>query len=206
MSEIVYLLVNPVFPDLIKIGKTTNLEKRMRDLSSPSGVPVPFECYFACEVENAAEVEKRLHFGFGDRRKNPKREFFSINPERAKAILEGWSLKDVTPASDIVEDDEDVETLKRARARKPMFRFSMVEISVGAELCFIRDEAITCRVSSDREVEFDGVVQSLSQVTLGLLSKRFGKNWMSVRGPDFWLYEDETLTERRMRLEAEQPE
>jgi len=52
-------------------------------------------------------------------------------------------------------------------------------------------------------VEFDGEVTSLNQVTLNLLNTRFGKDWGSVRGPDFWLYEDETLTERRMRLETE---
>ena len=203
MTEIVYILTNPAIPDLIKVGRTTNLEDRLRNLSGHSGVPVPFEVYFACEVEDATAVEKRLHFGFGDHRINPKREFFSINPERVKAILEGWSLKDVTPTSDIVEDQEDVETLKRVRARKPVFRFSMVDIPKGSKLTFIRDETVSCSVAGDREVEFDGEVTSLNQVTLNLLNTRFGKDWGSVRGPDFWLYEDETLTERRMRLETE---
>ncbi|MDG2243589.1 MAG: hypothetical protein P8L66_08840 [Rhodospirillaceae bacterium] len=129
--------------------------------------------------------------------------YILTNPERVKAILEGWSLKDVTPTSDIVEDQEDVESLKRVRARKPVFRFSMVDIPAGSELTFIRDETVSCQVASDREVEFDGEATSLNQVTLSLLNTRFGKDWRSVRGPDFWLYEDETLTERRMRLETE---
>ena len=143
MVDIVYILTNPAIPDLINVGRTTNLKERLRSLSGHSGVPVPFECYFACEVEHAFKLEKRLHYGLGDHRINPKRQFFSINPERVKMILEGWSQKDVTPTSDIVEDQEDIAALKRVRARKPVFRFSMVEISEASELAFIKDETVT---------------------------------------------------------------
>ena len=81
---------------------------------------------------------------------------------------------------DIVEDQEDVETLKRVRARKPVFRFSMVDIPKGSELTFIRDETVSCSVAGDREVEFEGEVTSLNQVTLNLLNRRFVKDWGSV--------------------------
>jgi hypothetical protein len=206
MTEIVYILTNPTIPDLVKIGRTTNLEERMKTLSSHSGIPVPFECYYGCEVEDGQDVERRLHFGFGDHRVNPKREFFRINPERVKMILEGFSLKDVTPTSDVVEDDQERDTLNRERSRRPVFRFSMVDIEIGSELTFLKDENLTCRVVSDREIEFDGTTSSLSQVTLDLLNNRFGKNWRSVRGQDFWIYENETLQERRLRMENEEPE
>ncbi len=162
MTEIVYILTNPVIPDLIKIGRTTNLEDRLRSLSSHSGVPVPFECYYACEVSDSQDVEKRLHSAFGDHRINPKREFFRINPERVQIILEALSLKDITPATDIVEDDEDVETLRRANERRPAFKFSLVNVPVGAILHFIKDEAVTCKVVDDKQVEFEGSITSLS--------------------------------------------
>ena len=206
MTEIVYILTNPTIPDLVKIGRTTNLEERMKTLSSHSGIPVPFECYYGCEVEDGQDVERRLHFGFGDHRVNPKREFFRINPERVKMILEGFSQKDVTPTSDVVEDDQERDTLNRERSRRPVFRFSMVDIESGSELTFLKDETLTCRVVSDREIEFERTSSSLNQVTLDLLNNRFGKSWGSVRGPDFWIYENETLTERRLRMENEEPE
>ena len=140
MTEIIYILTNPVLRDLEKIGRTTNLEERLRSLSSHSGVPVPFECYYACEVADSQDVERRLHGAFGDHRVNPKREFFRINTERVQMILEALSLQDVTPTSDVVEDEQELETLNRERSRRPPFNFSMVDIKIGSELTFLKDE------------------------------------------------------------------
>ena len=70
-------------------------------------------------------------------------------------------------------------------------------------LTFVRDEDITAIVLDDRNVEVDGVVTSLSQSALNILTTKFGKAWTKVRGPDYWVYENETLSERRLRLEDE---
>lgn len=201
MTEIVYLLTNPSIPDLVKIGQTGDLESRIKSLSSHSGIPVPFELYYACEVENGLDVEKRIHFGFGDHRVNPKREFFRINPERVKMILEGWSIREIAPTSGIVEDEEDRETLKKENARLPAFRFSMVDIKAGSKLTFIKDENISCKVINDKEIEYEGVQSSLSRVTRNVMHEKFESQWATFRGPDFWIFGNETLTERRHRME-----
>lgn len=79
MANIVYILTNEAMPDLIKIGLTTDsVETRMTQLSSHSGVPFPFECYFAAEVEDCVKLEKLLHQLFSEARVNPKREFFKF--------------------------------------------------------------------------------------------------------------------------------
>ena len=200
MSEIVYILVNSTMPDLIKIGRTANLEERLRSLSSHSGVPVPFECYYACEVNDGTDIERRLHGAFGDHRINPKREFFRINPERIQMILEALAIRDVTPATDVVEDEEDVETLRRANDRRPVFTFSMIDVPVGATLHFIKDENAICSVVDDKRVEFEGQITSLSDSARTLLHRHGGK-LTAAQGPLYWVYNNETPQERRLRME-----
>ena len=75
-------------PGLVKIGMTTqeDIERRMRELYT-TGVPVPFECQFACKVKkgDCAKIEKALHTAFAPQRINANREFFRIQVEQAKA-------------------------------------------------------------------------------------------------------------------------
>ena len=80
--DIVYILTNTEMPDLIKIGVTKDLDQRLKSLSGHSGVPVPFECFYACEVSDGRNVEEKIYFAFGDHPTNPRREFFRVNPER----------------------------------------------------------------------------------------------------------------------------
>ena len=174
-------------PDLIKIGKTTNLEERLRILSSHAGVPVPFQCYYACEVEDCRKVEMRLHQGFGDHRINNKREFFRINPERVRIILEGWEINNVTPNQDIVEDNEELVALENETRRRPVFRFSMVEIQIGTKLQFTKDNEIVATVADDRKVEYDGEKYSLGKLATKILKERFKIDRPVLRGPDYWM-------------------
>jgi hypothetical protein len=203
MTEIVYILTNPVIPDLVKVGRTNNLEERVRSLSAHSGVPVPFEVYYACVVENSIKVEKHIHEGFGDHRVNPKREFFRINPERVLAILKLVEEQEITPSRDFVEDADEQQSLNKERTRRSNLTFSSVGIPVGSTLHFVRDENITVEVVDDRNVEFEGKVTSLSQSSLTLLTRDYGWKASTVAGPQFWVYENETLSERRSRLEDE---
>ena len=60
MPNIVYVLTNPAMPGLVKIGMTDrdDVQRRMRDLYS-TGVPLPFECVIAREIEDREAVESR---------------------------------------------------------------------------------------------------------------------------------------------------
>ena len=200
VTEIVYILTNPILPNLVKIGRTSNLEKQIKSLSSHSGVPILFECYYACRVKDGQDIETRLNSAFGDHRINPKRAFFSINPERVQMILEALSLKDVTLNYDVVEDDQERGALNKEKSRRPFFRFSMVNVEIGSELTFLKDENLTCRVVGDREIEFNGEVTSLSAATSQLVTRSGNTNQFA--GPNWWVYENETLSERRLRMES----
>lgn len=122
---IVYLLTNPVMPGLVKIGMTTqeDIDKRMKELYT-TGVPVPFECKFACKVKKSdcLKIEKALHKAFDPQRINQNREFFRINVEQAQAILELFHHEDVTEeVTDEIQNDltdEDKAASTKAQAKR----------------------------------------------------------------------------------------
>jgi len=62
-KQIVYILTNESMLGYVKIGKTTNLEKRLKDLDNTS-TPLPFECVYAAEVDDMDTIEKLLHDTF----------------------------------------------------------------------------------------------------------------------------------------------
>lgn len=201
MTELVYLLTNPTMPDLVKIGRTDNLKRRMRELSRCTGVPLPFECYYCCEVKDAKKVEAGLHEAFADRRVS-KKEFYRINPERVRAALELVSLREVTPDEDIVDSPEEQKSLDRERSRRPAFTFSMVNLEKGAEITFLRDKTLKATVAGEKTVDFEEERDvPFYQVTLRILRDRLGKEWSSVRPSDLWEYEGKTLTDRRLEME-----
>ena len=57
MSGIVYCLVNQAMPDYVKIGKTGNLEERLRSLDNTS-MPLSVECVFALEMEEPDKQDR----------------------------------------------------------------------------------------------------------------------------------------------------
>jgi hypothetical protein len=99
MAEIVYVLSNASMPGLLKIGRTDkkDVTTRMKKLYT-TGVPVAFDCVYACRVPDNEEVEKLLHERFSKNRINLQREFFKITAMKAVKALKEYELEDLTPA------------------------------------------------------------------------------------------------------------
>lgn len=197
MSEIIYVLINEAMPGYVKIGKTSaNLEQRIRDLSASTSVPLPFTCFYACTVKDAQFVEHQLHDAFDNNRVNPRREFFQIAPERVVAALKLAEIENITPKKEFVDTSDDKEALEKARARRERFNFELAEIPIGSELMFSRDESIKAKVVDNRTIELEGKTTSLSSSAQRILGYDYG-----VAGTDYWMYDGETLDERRRRIE-----
>ena len=195
MSKIVYILTNQSMPDTIKIGITDNLERRMKELDNTS-TPLPFECYYAVEVQDAKVIEKKIHEGLDDKRVRQNREFFNTSPEQAKAILEIAEVmggKNVTPTDDVVETPQDKQALDNARKRRGRIDyFGILGIAKGTTLTFSKDEKITCEVADDGKVIFRGKETSLSGSAL-LITNEMGYDWGQVQGSGYWCYQGKTL-------------
>lgn len=198
-NQIVYILINEAMEGYVKIGKTTNLEQRMRSLDNTS-VPLPFECVYAAIVKDSDFVERQLHDAFSDFRVRDNREFFKVSEARVAAALKLAELEDVTPGQDIVESPEDQKALDKARAKRRVFNFDMVNVPKGAELAFTRNHAVTCKVIDNRNVEFEGEAMSLSMAAKLALEKE-GLKWAAVQGPAYWEFEGETLHALRLGIE-----
>lgn len=197
-NEIIYILTNEAMPGMCKLGKTTDLEGRIKSLyQGVSGIPLPFECFYAAKVQDMVKVENALHDAFEDYRVNPNREFFTIAPEKVFAILKVLALEDVTPRKVFVETKAEGKALDKARKNRERFNFSMVKIPIGAELIFSRKENVRAKVVDNRSIEFDGEQTNLSRSAQEILGVSYG-----VAGTDYWMYEGETLDERRRRFES----
>ncbi len=201
MADIIYVLTNPSMPNLVKIGRTSSsVEQRMRELDNTTA-PLPFKYFFAGKVENGIEVEKKIHIIFGDQRVRKNREFFRVDPNRVRTAIELVLIEDVTPKRDLSGTEEDLQAVDDFIDRRPPMKFSMVKVPIGAELSFARDEKIKCRVVSDRQIEFEGQITSLSAAALILLKRDGWRTSHQIQGPLYWLYEGEPLSERRLRIE-----
>ena len=204
MTGIVYCLTNPEMPDVVKIGTTTNLEERLRKLDTTS-VPVPFECVMAVQVDNAREVEQLLHEAYKPQRVRPSREFFRVGDEQVRAAMRLSGGRDVTPQEDVVEDEEARRALDQARVRRGRFNFDMVGIVTGTRIYFRPDpsdeEPITAQVHSNNRILFENAVTTLSRAAGDVLERRGMAR--TVAGPEYWYFEDESLGDRRRRMEEE---
>ena len=196
----IYILINEAMPGYTKVGKTgAPIEQRMRELDG-TGVPLPFECFYAARVGDMNFVEKQLHDAFDDHRVRPRREFFRVAPERVQAALLLAAIEDATTRDDVVDDTDDQAALNKARTIRSPFNFKMVDIPPGAILKFTKDPEITCTVVDHKRIEFEGEETSLSAAALIVLHQ-MQYTWKQVAGPDYWEFDGETLAARRRRLE-----
>ena len=191
-KEIVYVLQNEAMPGLIKIGITHDeqVDKRLQTLYS-TGVPLPFECIWAGEVDDCAEIESLIHNAFSDFRINPKREFFKLKPERVIPLLKKLASAEIMTnkvekmfnGSVSIAEKEAVKQFHR-----PMLDFKEMGISIGDELLYEKDPTIKVTVISNKKINFEGKEYSLSALT-----KKIRKLPYYVAPCKYWSYKGKNL-------------
>ena len=170
----VYILTNPSFrEDWVKIGKSTNMEKRLKTLNT-TALPLPFKVYATIKTSKYEELEKIIHKQIDrltDLRINQSREFFNVHPAQALDIF----LDQATALDDaIVTKYENgkprqmypvLEKSKEENEKKPQrppFDFSMVGLNVGDKVIF---DALNLevKVAGRNKVEYEGRLWSRRQ-------------------------------------------
>lgn len=195
---IVYLLTNPVMPGLVKIGMTerAEMDARLRELYT-TGVPVPFDCQYACKVKKSdcTKIERALHTAFAPQRVNANREFFRIQVEQAKAILELFHHEDMTQevAGEIANDltPEDVAAKTRAQVHRPPLNFLEMGMQIGDILQWKDDPTIYVTITSGRTIKYNEEEVSISALSAQLK----GYSTRHIAPGPHWLYKDRVLSE-----------
>ena len=211
----VYILTNPSFKeDWVKIGKSSRpVDVRSKELDN-TAVPLPFEIYATLKTAKYDIVEKKIHKAIDrltDLRIRQNREFFNIKPELALEIFrdEATVLDDaeVTLYRDNIPIHETDPTKLRESSssipHRPRFKFSMINIPVGATLVFV-PTGITVKVASDDQIEFDGRIYKLSPFVGTFMPENKRNTSGSYQGPKYFTYNGEVLDDIRKRLEKEE--
>ena len=212
---VIYILTNPSFPDYVKIGYATNIEKRLKQLNKSETIPFAFRVYAVYEVDKAL-TDKELHKLIDNLNpdlrtienfdgKERVKEFYAMSAEDAYSLLECIAkisgtidrLKRMTPEGHEILDEQIAEEIKETARRGP-FRFSDCGIPFGSEIVFVDDSNIKPVVIDDRHIEYDGETTSMSA-----LAQRLKGFDHPVQGTVWFAYNGERLSDLRDRIEKE---
>lgn len=85
----VYVLSNPTQPGILKIGYTKlTPDERAKQISAATGVALPYKVIWAFRCFNGEQMEGEVHHALEKYRVNSQREFFQIELEEAKEVIE----------------------------------------------------------------------------------------------------------------------
>ena len=225
---VIYILTSPSFPQYVKIGYASDLQRRLRELNRSEALPYAFRAYATYDVDHKL-TDKVLH-GLLDKL-NPNlrtietvngktriREFFQMSEEDAYSILEAVARisgteerlhrVEITGNQIIDEADEaeinEVETnearceMNENGKKRSRFRFSMIGLTAGDEIVFKNDESKRAIVVDDTHIEYEGVTTSMSKLAKKLLG------WNSpAQGTAYFTYNGELLDDMRLQMEDE---
>ena len=208
----VYILTNPSFrEDWVKIGKSTNMEKRLKTLNT-TALPLPFKVYATIKTSKYEELEKIIHKQIDrltDLRINQSREFFNVHPAQALDIF----LDQATALDDAIVTkyengkprqmypvQENSKEEKEKKPQRPPFDFSMVGLNVGDKVIF---DALNLevKVAGRNKVEYDGRLWSLSAFCGTYLPENMHNASEAYQGPKYFSYQGKTLWEIRLEKE-----
>ena len=208
----VYILTNPSFrEDWVKIGKTMNMEKRLKTLNT-TALPLPFKVYATIKTSKYEELEKIIHKQIDrltDLRINQSREFFNVHPAQALDIF----LDQATALDDAIVTKyengkprqiypvlEKSKEEKEKKPQRPPFDFSMVGLNVGDKVIF---DALNLevKVAGKNKVEYEGRLWSLSAFCGTYLPENMHNASEAYQGPKYFSYQGKTLWEIRLEKE-----
>jgi len=166
----VYVLTNPCFKDnWIKIGFAIDVDKRVKELSGVTGMPLPFEVFATLKTTKYKEAERMIHKMIGkfspEKRINPSREFFNIEPQDAFEVFEIVSKI-------LVDAELHVKAVSLKDKKAPIKRtFTSMGLNSGDVIEFLFEPKFKATISGERTVNFEGKEWLLSALGIELYER-----------------------------------
>lgn len=186
----IYIMTNPCLKDMVKIGYTTNVEKRRKELST-TALPYEYEIFATYETSGNLE-DKKLHKLIDnlnpDLRVSKNREFFVMSAEDAYELLE--SIAAISGSQDKLKklQSSTVSTGSK-KTKKPPVNFAKCNIPIGAELVYVDDPNVRVIVATERKVQYNNELTSLSAIVQSI------KGIQAAAGPSYFTYNGEIVSE-----------
>ena len=212
-ESLIYILTNPSFPNYVKIGKTTDLQQRIKSLNNPTCLPFSFRIYATYKVDkNLDEVESSIHNLIDkidyslrareetDSKRLREREFFALDAENAFDVLreiarlrkDEANLIQVKQSKQEKVEEHIAKTVEvqAGKTKSADFSFERKGIKPGTEIVYRKDNTLKAKVVDDKSVVYMGGKYSLSGLAAKLLGKKSSEG---VRGPSFFKLNGKSL-------------
>ena len=183
----IYIMTNPAFKNMVKIGYATDVEARRQQLSA-TNVPYEYEIYATYETSGNLE-DKKLHKMIDnlnpELRIQKNREFFVMSPQDAFELLE--AIATISGTKDKLKKVKVTEAKKQI-VRRPPVNFFKCGIPKGAELVFADDPSVVAIVESERKVIYNNELTSLSAISDAIKG-------YPTSGPYYFTYHGKRISE-----------
>lgn len=196
MDGIIYCVRNPLFPHLVKIGKTT--KDSFSERVNTTFVPEDFVSIFEIRVKEVDAVEQSVHnaldeFRYITKSSQRKTEFFYDTPvviPRAKSIIKAFEIEDITESSQLEVENDELDS-KRAKRKT----FAEANIPIGAKIKFIgkgKRHGEEFEVANNKSsIILDGEITTMSRAA-ALLEKG---HLVAMAGSVYFEYNGKTISD-----------
>lgn len=192
----IYIMTNPCLKDMVKIGYATNVEERRKQLST-TALPYDYEIFATYETSGKLE-DKKLHKLIDnlnpDLRVSKNREFFVMSAEDAYELLE--AIATISGSQDkLKKRQSNASSTGSKKTKKPPVNFLKCNIPIGAELVYVDDPNIRVTVATERKVQYNNELTSLSAIVQNI------KGIQAAAGPSYFTYNGEIVSEIAARTQ-----
>lgn len=207
----VYMMTNPDWPDLVKIGYADDVNRRCAQLNT--AVPRPYSVYATYEVERRLSdtqvhrMIETIHPGLRIRRENgAPTEFFEMNAQRAYRFFK--ALAQLSGSEDKLRLVARRPTVRGGGRRRVNPDTSLAKLGIlpGETLKYKGDPAIVCTVCGDKKVSYQGAEYSMTGLARKLRRELAGVNRPSIQGPLWFLYQGRTIAQMWQEYCREHPD